>query len=324
MLGCLFLCDNTVLSGFKSDDLEDQLFVTDISPRRISQAAVSAGLIAVLSFAGGLVATIGSIAGVREDAVDTALIVAVDVSQSVDQHRYQLQMEGIAQSLEDPDVLKVILNGPNGGILFAMVAWADKPKLVIDWQPITNEAQARHVAALVRALPHEGGEFTCMARMMDHVATLIVPDIPVMSLRTVLDVSGDGIDNCTVPESVDHHRDVLKAQGVTVNGLPILQKDGNNIVGSGAYRKPGFGLRNLARGPDTATTKLDEWFENHVITGGGAFLLAAKGYKDFGRAFRQKFVIEVSGRPFDTNRSVAGLRWLKRSVVQRDNARAAD
>lgn len=241
--------------------------------------------------------------------VDTALIVAVDVSQSVDLNRYRLQMEGIAQSLEDPDVLNVILNGPNGGILFAMVAWADKPELVIDWQRIASAEQARQVASMVRALPHKGGEFTCMARMMDHVATLILPYIPVQALRTVLDVSGDGIDNCVEPSRTVRQRDALRAQGVTINGLPILNETGPNIVGSGAYRKPGFGLRNLKRGPDTETTELDEWFERHVIAGPGAFLLAAKGYKDFGRAFRQKFVIEISGKRAPSQSAVAGLKW---------------
>ena len=247
--------------------------------------------------------------------VDTALIVAVDVSQSVDENRYRLQMEGIAQSLEDPDVLNIILNGPNGGILFAMVAWSDKPELVIDWQRIASQEDALKVAQLVRALPHKGGEFTCMARMMDYVATLIVPDIPAPSLRKVLDVSGDGIDNCTVPDTVNQHRDALKALGVTVNGLPILDENGTNIVGSGAYRKPGFGLRNMVRGPDTETTVLDEWFERHVIAGSGAFLLAAKGYKDFGRAFRQKFVVEISGNPPRAGTSFAGLRWLPSPVA---------
>lgn len=240
--------------------------------------------------------------------VDTALIVAVDVSQSVDARRYQLQMEGIASALEDPDVLKVILNGPNGGILFSMIAWSDSPRLVIDWQPITSEAEARRVADLVRAIPHTGGEFTCMARMMDYAATLVVPYIPNPSLRVVLDVSGDGIDNCTVPETVDRNRDALKALGVTINGLPILSEDGHNIVGSGAYRKPGFGLRNMAKGPDTATTELDEWFQRHVLAGSGAFMRAAKGYKDFGRAFRQKFVIEISARPDDAARRF-GWQW---------------
>lgn len=240
--------------------------------------------------------------------VDTALIVAVDVSQSVDARRYQLQMEGIASALEDPDVLNVILNGPNGGILFSMIAWSDKPKLVIDWQPITSMEEARRVAGLVRALPHTGGEFTCMARMLDYAATLVVPYIPNPSLRVVLDVSGDGIDNCTIPETVDKHRDALSALGVTINGLPILSQEGHNIVGSGAYRKPGFGLRNMARGPDTATTRLDEWFQRHVLIGSGAFLLPAQGYKDFGRAFRQKFVIEISAQPDEAAREF-GAQW---------------
>ena len=248
--------------------------------------------------------------------IDTALIVAVDVSQSVDEERYRLQMEGIANSLEDPDVLNVILNGPNGGILFSMVVWADKPEQVIDWHTITSAQEAKAVAALVRSLPNKGGEFTCMARMMDYVATIIIPSVPASALRTVLDVSGDGIDNCTVPQTVDLHRNAVQAQGVTINGLPILEEGGTNIVGSGAYRKPGFGLRHLERGPDTETTTLDDWFRDHVIGGSGAFLLVAKGYKDFGRAFRQKFVIEISGELSDQARDVAGLKSDRSHVVQ--------
>ena len=98
--------------------------------------------------------------------VDTALIVAFDVSQSVDEARYRLQMEGIAQALEDPGVLASVMSGPNGAILFSMVAWADSARQVIGWQRIASQADAYAVAKLLRNLPHEGGEFTCMARML--------------------------------------------------------------------------------------------------------------------------------------------------------------
>ena len=75
--------------------------------------------------------------------VDTALLVSVDVSNSVDEHRYQLQMEGIAKALEDQGVVDAITGGPNGGILFGMVTWADRPSFVLPWVKISNAAEAK-------------------------------------------------------------------------------------------------------------------------------------------------------------------------------------
>lgn len=110
--------------------------------------------------------------------VDTALVVAVDVSNSVDEERYHLQMEGIANALEDPGVIDAITNGPNGGILFAMVTWADRPDFTLPWQKISSKQEAYAVASRIRKLPHQGGEFTCMTRMMRSVNDKVVSQIP--------------------------------------------------------------------------------------------------------------------------------------------------
>lgn len=228
------------------------------------------------------------------DMVDTALIVAVDVSQSVDEVRYRLQMEGIAQALEDPGVLASVTSGPNGGILFSMVAWADNARQVIGWQRIASEADAFAVAKLLRNLPHEGGEFTCMARMLRTISVSIIPAIPIKAHRIVVDVSGDGVDNCTDIDGLHAERDRVLAMGTTINGLPIIVPGENDVVGSGAYRAPGYGLRELPQRPDQDATTLDQWFKDHVIGGPGTFLMTAKGYNDFGRALRQKFVTEIS------------------------------
>lgn len=232
-----------------------------------------------------------------EASVDTALIVAVDVSQSVDEERYRLQMEGIAQALEDPGVVSAIVNGPNGGILFTMVAWADSAHQVLGWQRIESKEDAAKVAQMVRGLPHDGGEFTCMARMLKSVAVTIIPAIPVKPQRIVVDVSGDGVDNCSDYDSLHGERDRVLALGATINGLPIIVPGENDVVGSGAYRAPGYGLRELPQRPDQETTTLDRWFQDHVIGGPGTFLMAAQGYGDFGRALRQKFVTEISLAP---------------------------
>lgn len=226
--------------------------------------------------------------------VDTALAVAVDVSQSVDAKRYQLQMEGIALALESPEVVTAITSGQRAAILFAMIAWSDAPQMVVPWQPIASVNDARRVAALVRAVPHKGGEFTCLARMMRNFGDSVLPAVPMPAARVILDVSGDGIDNCSVRTAIDAERDRLVAAGVTINGLPIMVPGENDIVGEGAYRAPGFGFDRV--GPGTDATTLDAYFTEHVIGGPGAFILPAQGYEDFTRAIKRKFVVEISLR----------------------------
>lgn len=267
-------------------------------PRMRGQRANAIGLLLALALAivfdaAWPVVTVPAAAQVGPDA-DVALIVAVDVSQSVDEERYRLQMEGIAQALEDPGVLSAIINGANGNILFTMIAWADSAKSILEWTRIASKEDAYAIASHVRRLPHTGGEFTCMARMLRSVALRIIPDIPLKAHRIVLDVSGDGIDNCSDRDALHEERDRVLALTATINGLPIIVPGENETVGAGAYRAPGFGLRELSQRPDKDSTTLDAWFKTHVIGGPGAFLMAANGYEDFGRALRQKFVSEIS------------------------------
>ena len=219
--------------------------------------------------------------------VDTALIVAVDVSSSVDADRYKLQMEGIAKALEDPGVIQAIAGGPNGGILFSMVTWADRPAIALPWVRIANKEDALAVAQRVRKLPLQSGDFTCMTRMLRSANDKIVPQIPAKALRVIIDVSGDGPDNCNGDEPIETVRDELVANGVTINGLPILE--GANA--SAPAPPAGAALADsVLTGP-----ALEVWFKSKVAGGNGNFVLPANGYSDFGRAIRQKFVIEISG-----------------------------
>lgn len=218
--------------------------------------------------------------------VDTALIVAVDVSNSVDDERYRLQMEGIAQALEDPEVIQAIVGGSSGGILFSMVTWADRPKVSLPWTRINNANDARAAALRVRALPRQGGEFTCMSRMMRFVSDKIVPQIPAKAAKVVLDVSGDGRDNCNEEQPIGTVRDELVSYGVTVNGLPILEAEDEETRQTAPVR---------SYLPSEQTTgSLESWFRKNVKGGPGSFVLPANGYADFGRAIRQKFVLEIS------------------------------
>jgi Protein of unknown function (DUF1194) len=215
-------------------------------------------------------ATAAPLVGAAEDpAVDTALVIAVDISGSVDDRRYRLQMEGIAEALEDPGVESALLNGPTGQVLISMVAWADRPVLAVPWTRLASREDARALAAKVRRLVRPEGDFTCMTRMLRFVIDKIVTQIPAKPSRVVVDVSGDGAENCNPEEKIDTVRDELVRYGATVNGLPI--KEGNEAE------------------------TIEIWYKTHVMGGPGSFVLPADGYRDFGRAIRQKFVVEISG-----------------------------
>ena len=226
--------------------------------------------------------------GAGAEDVDTALIVAVDVSNSVDEQRYRLQMEGIAQALEDPEVIQAIVGGAHGGILFSMVTWADRPSITLPWTYISNAAEARATAMRVRKLSRQSGEFTCMSRMMRFVSDKVAPQIPAKAAKVVLDISGDGRDNCNEEEPVEAVRDEIVKYGVTVNGLPILEGGEEEAVVPGAAPTQSYLPEEQTAAP------LEEWYRANVKGGPGSFVLPANGYSDFGRAIRQKFVLEVS------------------------------
>lgn len=229
---------------------------------RAVMAAVAAALLAQADARGG---------GQSPRRVDTALVLAVDVSNSVDARRYRLQVEGIAGALEDPSVQAALLGGAQGSIAITIILWADRPQLSVPWVRIASAADAVALATRMRSLPRQGGEFTCVAQMMRFVADKITPQIPVQAARVILDVSGDGQDNCNPERGTPSVRDELVALGLTINGLPILE------------------------GEQAAT--LAGWYRENVIGGQGSFLLPAAGFADFGRAFRQKFMTEVSTYP---------------------------
>jgi hypothetical protein len=213
-------------------------------------------------------------------AVDIALVLAVDVSGSINSGRFTLQMEGIAKAFEDPEVQRAILGGRNGAMLVTLVNWSNKPILAAPWTMIASEQDARAFADRVRHAPRTAADFTCLSTMMQTVDDKVLPQLPLSAERLVVDVSGDGRDNCNPATPVDAVRDSLVASGVTINGLPILEgKEADTIAG---------------------------WYEDHVIGGATAFLEPAYGYEDFARAMRQKFITEISGLARPRPPSIAG------------------
>jgi hypothetical protein len=225
------------------------------------------------------------------DRVDTALVLAVDVSGSVDDGRFVLQMEGIARAFEDAEVQRTILSGSRGALLVTLVNWSHKPQIAVPWTVIASPADAVAFAAEVRSAPRTSEDFTCMSQMMQVVADKVLPLMPLPADRKVVDVSGDGRDNCNPSVPVDVVRDDLINADVTINGLPILE------------------------GREAAT--IEPWYEQNVIGGIAAFLLPANGFRDFGRAIRQKFILEVSGRVprHDTVHEVTGITTEQQSLL---------
>ena len=195
-------------------------------------------------------------------------MLAVDLSNSINPAQYQLQMAGLGQAFEDKDVQNAILSGRHGAILVTLVAWSDKPRIAIPWTPIASELEAVAFAERVRELPRIAGNFTCMADALNFIGDRVLPQQPLAAERRIIDVSGDGRENCNPRKPLDVVRSELVAEGVTINGLPILE----------------------GREADT----LELWYADNVIGGPFSFVLPAEGYDDFARAIRRKFLVEIS------------------------------
>lgn len=132
--------------------------------------------------------------------------------------------------------------------------------------------------------------------MLGALAGGLIPEVKVRVLRVVVDVSGDGPDNCNSKDAVDDARDAAVAAGATVNGLPIITDD--QFRGAMPwFRAPGYPDVQPLGALGSATPEfgsLDDWYRQHVQGGPGSFVLPADGYADFGRAIRRKFVLEIS------------------------------
>lgn len=225
------------------------------------------------------------------EMVDVALVLAVDVSNSVTAERYRLQMDGIAKAFEDPGVQDAILSGPHRSMFVTLVEWSNEPHVALPWTLITSPSSAQAFADKVSTAPRAEHDFTCMATALKIVDGKILPLLPVPAERVIVDVSGDGHDNCNLGESVDTLRDQLVAEGATINGLPILEGD--------------------------EADTLEQWYRDHVIGGNSAFLIPAHGFADFERAMRQKFITEISGTAGTTRAGGRGVadRKEQRAVL---------
>jgi Protein of unknown function (DUF1194) len=209
-----------------------------------------------------------------QPAADLELVIAVDVSLSMDLDEQRLQRDGYVSAFRDPEVHKAITSGPNGRIVATYMEWAGPPtqQVVVPWTTIDGPEAARAFADRLETLPISRARMTSISAALQFSGRLFETS-GARGIRRVIDVSGDGPNNAGVP--VVPVRDELVAQGVVINGLPIMLK-----LATGFFDLP----------------NLDRYYADCVIGGTGAFMIPIKEKSEFQSATRRKLLLEIAGR----------------------------
>ena len=230
-----------------------------------------------LALAASAAPALRQLADTRERAlpVDVELVIAVDVSYSMDPEEQALQREGYILALTSKEFLHALRQGANGRIAITYFEWAGQfdQKIILPWWLIDGPEAADAVAAESARTPYRRASRTSIAGAL-RFAKPLFNDSGYKGLRRVIDVSGDGTNNAgplIVPM-----RDEVLAAGITINGLPIMLKRPN--VGS-------LDIENL-----------DVYYEDCVVGGLGAFVIPIREREKFIEATRTKLVLEIAGR----------------------------
>jgi hypothetical protein len=211
------------------------------------------------------------------EQVDLLLVLAADVSRSVDSGKFQLQREGYAAAVSDPHVLDAIRSGRTGRIGTTYIEWSGlgSQRVVIDWTTISDAETAKGFGDRLLEAPRSFADRTSISGAIEFAMSHLAR-APFESQRRTIDVSGDGTNNSG--RDVSLARDEALAQGITINGLVILSET------------------PLAWNPDHTNPPggLDNYYRNNVIGGPGAFVLAAQNFNSFGEAIIKKMIAEVA------------------------------
>ena len=202
--------------------------------------------------------------------VDVELVLAVDVSRSMDAEEFALQRAGYVEAIRHPDFIAAVRAGLNGRIAITYFEWAGtvRTESRVPWQVIDGPESAQAFAATLAARPFGGFTGTSISGALDFGNGLF-DDNPVDGFRRVIDVSGDGPNNIGLP--VTGARDRAVASGIVVNGLPIIIR------------------------PSPTFRDLDRYYAECVIGGPGSFMLPIRSAEEFATAIRRKLILEVSG-----------------------------
>ncbi|WP_207462438.1 DUF1194 domain-containing protein [Azospirillum sp. SYSU D00513] len=231
--------------------------------------------LAARTLLGGVLAVSAPLPASAEIPVDLELVLAVDISGSVDPEEARLQREGYVGALLDAKVIGAIGSGPLGRIAATYVEWAGDhyQRSVVGWTLLEDADSVRAFASAIAESPIDTAQWTSISAAIDYSAGLFAGN-GYEGTRRVIDVSGDGENNRGRP--VEMARDAAVAEGITINGLPILNDRPN----------PWGGLPPV---------NLDRYYEERVIGGPGAFIVPATGFDAFAEAILSKLLLEIAG-----------------------------
>ena len=205
--------------------------------------------------------------------VDLELVLAVDVSQSMDADEQRTQREGYVEAFRHPAVMQAINSGEFGRIAVAYLEWA-RPgffAVAVPWTRIGSRLDAEDFAAKLSAAPPSSGTGTSISSGL-LVASGMFAGNGFAGSRQTIDVSGDGPNNLGIP--IAQTRDLLVNHGFTINGLPIMMK----------FTNDGYDIPNL-----------DAYYQDCVIGGPGAFMVRVVDVSQFEATIRRKLILEISG-----------------------------
>jgi hypothetical protein len=213
------------------------------------------------------------------NAVDVQLILAVDVSYSMDMDELAIQREGYAQAIVSKDFLQALKTGPHGKVAVTYFEWAasSDQKIIIPWRVIDGPESADAVAAEIMKTPIRRASRTSISGAI-YFAMPLFEESPYKGLRRVIDISGDGPNNNGAPVTIA--RDEALSKGIIINGLPIMVKE------------PSYSTMDI--------DNLDFYYEDCVIGGPGSFVISIKDREKFKEAIRTKLLMEVAGRMPET------------------------
>mgnify|MGYP005850203627 CR=1 FL=1 len=239
--------------------------------RCLGRVAAAVFALAVLPFA------VAHPASAIDEVVDLELVLAVDVSWSMDLDEQVLQRDGYVAAFRHPDVIAAIQSGDWGRIAVTYVEWAGVglQHTRVPWTIVDGPETATAFAALLAEAPLGRLRRTSISSALDRTGELFEGN-GIEGMRRVVDVSGDGPNNMGGP--VTAARDRLIEAGIVVNGLPIMLKR----PGAGGY----FQI------PD-----LDIYYEDCVIGGFGSFVIPVRARSEFADAIRRKLVLEIAAAP---------------------------
>lgn len=223
--------------------------------------------------------------------VDVALVLAVDISFSMDLEELALQRAGYVEALRSPEVHKAIANGATGRIAISFFEWAgvNIQHHLLPWTVIDSPESALALAAEIEKQPTRRGQRTSISGAIDFSVRQL-DEAPFRALRKVMDISGDGPNNSGRVVTVA--RDEALRKGISINGLPI------------AIRKPGY----------LDISELDIYYEDCVIGGQGAFVIPITEKAQFIQTIKTKLIMEISDAPSEPARLIMPAQVRVRRV----------